>query len=402
MGRTLERDCVIAGGGPAGMVLGYLLARGGLQVTVLEKHADFLRDFRGDTIHPSTITLLRELGLAERFLELPVTRVSTVDVAIDGRRLTVADFATLPEPDDFLVFAPQWDFLNFLADEASALPGFELRMRTAAEELLVEDGRVVGVRAAGQDGDLEIRATLTVAADGRTSVLRDRAGLRPVASGAPIDVLWFRLPKPPVPPPPTLGHVSPKGLVLTLDRGDHYQAGMIIPKGRFEDLKAHGLPTFRDGFVAAAPHLGPVVGTLEDWEQVKLLSVRLDRLPRWHRPGLIAIGDAAHAMSPVFGVGVNYAIQDAVALSNAITAQLARGEAADDVLAQVQARREKPVRRMQRLQRLAHRGIARTPRGDRFMPRPLLMLLRLLSPLIRRVMARFIGLGFLPEHPSHR
>lgn len=402
MSTTLERDCVIAGGGPAGMVLGYLLARAGLQVTVLEKHADFLRDFRGDTIHPSTIALLRELGLGERFLELPVSRVTTVDVVIDGQRLTVADFATLPEPDDFLVFAPQWDFLDFLAAEGSRLPGFELRMGTAADDLLVEEGRVVGVRAASADGALEIRAALTVAADGRTSALRDQAGMRPVESGAPIDVLWFRLPKPPDAPAPTLGHLSTKGMVLTLDRKDHYQAGMIIPKGRFADLQARGLPAFRAGIVAAAPHLAPVVETLEDWEQVKLLSVRLNRLERWHRPGFIAIGDAAHAMSPVFGIGVNYAIQDAVALANAIPAPLAHRDDIDDALAAVQARREKPVRKMQRLQRLAHRGIARTPRGERFMPRPLLRLLRILSPLIRRFMARFIGFGFLPEHSTLR
>lgn len=397
----IERDCVIAGGGPAGMVLGYLLARAGLQVTVLEKHADFLRDFRGDTIHPSTITLLRELGLADRFLKLPLSRIETLDAVIDGNRITMADFSSLPKPDNFLVFAPQWDFLNFIAREGDALPGFDLRMRTEATDLIMEGGGIVGVRASREDGDLEIRATLTVAADGRSSVLRERAGLKPVESGVPIDVLWFHLPKPEHAPPSTLGYISTKGMVLTLDRGTYYQSGNIIPKGYFEHLQAEGLEAFRARIAAAVPHLESVVETLHSWDQIKLLSVQVNGLTTWHRPGFIAIGDAAHAMSPMFGVGVNYAIQDAVALANAITPYLAEGHAPDDVLAQVQKRRERPAKKMQRLQKIGHRAISRITRakGERVVPRPIVALLRLLSPRIRRFLARFIGFGFLPEHP---
>ncbi|ACL40813.1 monooxygenase FAD-binding [Pseudarthrobacter chlorophenolicus A6] len=398
--RSIKRDCVIAGGGPAGMVLGYLLARAGLQVTVLEKHADFLRDFRGDTIHPSTITLLRELGLVERFLDLPLTRISTMDAVFDGERFTIADFGTLPAPDNFLVFAPQWDFLNFLAAEASALPGFELRMSTRADEVLYDGGRVAGVRATDPDGGLDVRAPLTVAADGRGSVLRNDAGLYPTGSGVPIDVLWFHLPKPRDPRPPTLGYVSGKGMVLTLDRGSYYQSGMIIRKDSFETIKAEGLAAFRARIAAAAPHLAVPAESIVGWDQIKLLSVKINRLKVWHRPGFIAIGDAAHAMSPMFGVGVNYAIQDAVALANAVAPGLARGEVRDDTLAAVQKRREVPVRKMQRIQRLGHRAIARRPGRRAFVPRPAKWVLRTFAPRIRRAAARFIGIGFRPEHPQ--
>lgn len=410
---TPERDCVIAGGGPAGMVLGYLLARAGLRVTVLEKHADFFRDFRGDTIHPSTITLLGELGLRERFLRLPLNRLQTMDAVIDGLRMTMVDFRTLPAPDRFLVLAPQWDFLNFLAEEAAALPDFELRLRTEATGLIVEQGRVRGLRATtttdddpatdtgpatSTSTDIEIRATLTVAADGRASALRDAAGLIPDESGVPIDVLWFSLPKPADPPPPTLAYLSPRGMVLTIDRGDRYQSGMVIRKGGADRLRAEGLPALRHRIVDAAPVLRPVVDTLTDWDQVKLLSVQLNRLDRWYRPGFIAIGDAAHAMSPMFGVGVNYAIQDAVALSNAIAGHLAAGDAPSEALAAVQRRREQPVRMMQRIQRAGHRVISRTTTGAHIAPRWVIRLMRLASPLVRPLAARFIGIGLRPEH----
>lgn len=395
---AIERDCVIAGGGPAGMVLGYLLARRGLRVTVLEKHGDFLRDFRGDTVHPSTVTLLGELGLRDKFLELPLTRLSTLDAVVDGQRITIVDFATLPRPDNFLVFAPQWDFLNFLAREASAFPTFELRMLTEATGLIIEEGQVCGVRAGASDGGLEIRATLTVAADGRASVLRAAAGMDPQDFGVPIDVLWFNLPKPPDPPPPTLGYISAQGMVLTIDRGDRYQSGMVIPKGGFDDLRAAGIGALQTRITAAAPFLHPVVSTLVDWDQIKILSVQINRLRRWYRPGFIAIGDAAHAMSPMFGVGVNFAIQDAVALSNAITEDLATGAVATEKLAGVQRRRETPVRIVQRLQRNGHKALARATAGRRIAPRWLVVLLRAASPLLRPVTARFVGIGVRPEH----
>ena len=393
-----ERDCVIAGGGPAGMVLGYLFARAGLRVTVLEKHADFLRDFRGDTIHPSTLTVLGELGLRERFLALPLHRIQTMDVVVDDDRLTLVDFGTLPSPDDFLVFAPQWDLLDFLAREAAVFPGFELRMSTEATGLVVEDGVVRGILASGPEGDLELRATLSVAADGRASRLRDVAGFVPRQSGAPIDVLWFDLPKPADPPPPTLGYLDARGMVLTIDRGDRYQGGMVIRKGTLEALRAQGLDALQTAIAGIAPVLAPVVGSLVDWAQIKLLTVELNRLETWHRDGFVAIGDAAHAMSPVGGVGVNYAIQDAVALANATVAELRAGHVRDATLARFQRRRLEPVRRMQSIQRTVHDRIAgAAPRG-RALPRGAHALLHLFAPLVRRLMARMIGRGFRPEH----
>ncbi|VXB97470.1 2-polyprenyl-6-methoxyphenol hydroxylase [Arthrobacter sp. 9AX] len=395
---VIERDCVIAGGGPAGMVLGYLLARRGLRVTVLEKHGDFLRDFRGDTVHPSTVTLLGELGLRHKFLELPLTRLSTLDAVVDGQRLTIVDFGTLPLPDNFLVLAPQWDFLNFLARETAAFPTFELRLRTEATHLIIDGGQVRGVRARTSDGGLEIRAPLTVAADGRSSDLRAAAGLAPDNFGVPIDVLWFNLPKPPDPPPPTLGYISAQGLVLTINRGDRYQSGMAIRKGGFDGLRAGGIDALQAKIASAAPFLRPVVGTLTDWDQVKLLSVQINRLRRWYRPGFIAIGDAAHAMSPMFGVGVNFAVQDAVALANAIAEDLAMGKAPTEKLAAVQRRREMPVKIVQQVQRNGHRVLLRATSGNRIAPRWFVMFLRAASPLLRPVTARFVGIGIRPEH----
>jgi 2-polyprenyl-6-methoxyphenol hydroxylase-like FAD-dependent oxidoreductase len=393
---TVEsRDCVIAGGGPAGVMLGYLLAREGLRVSVLEKHADFLRDFRGDTIHPSTLTILGELGLRERFLQLPVTRVTTLDAVIDGERLTLVDFGTLPPPDDFLVFAPQWDFLDFMVREGAKLPGFEVLMSTEAMGVLVEDDRVVGLRTR----DREFRAPLTVAADGRDSRIRDAAGLVPDEFGVPIDVLWFDLAKPPDPPPATLAYLGESALVLTLERGDRYQGGAVIRKGGFEALKARGLDAFHATLVGTAPVLEPVVAGIADWQQVKLLSVQLNRLRRWHRAGFIAIGDAAHAMSPVMGVGINYAIQDAVALAARIAPELRAGSVSRRALAAVQRRRLPPVTRMQRIQGFVHERIAGpAAQGRATVPRPVRAILRHAQPLVQRLAARLVGRGFRPEH----
>ncbi|MGN6502866.1 MAG: FAD-dependent oxidoreductase [Pseudolysinimonas sp.] len=392
-----DRDVVVAGGGPAGLVAGYLLARAGLGVTVLEKHADFLRDFRGDTIHPSTITVLRELGLAERFLALPLTRLRTMDVVIDGHRTALVDFGTLPSPEDFLVFAPQWDFLNFMAEEAARLPGFELRMSTEAVGLIEERGVIRGVTTSSGD---EVRARLTVAADGRDSRIRAAAGFEPVREGVPIDVLWFHLPKPADPPPATLGYIGGEGLVLTIERGDRYQSGMVIEKGGFAALRSAGLGALRARIVRIAPVLRDVVASLTDWEQIKLLSVQVDHLPRWWRDGFICIGDAAHAMSPVGGVGVNYTIQDAVALANATVTSLRAGSLPTETLAALQRRRERPVQRMQRIQRFAHERISRPLAGRPAIPRALRALLSLAQPIVRRGAARLIGRCFLPERPD--
>jgi 2-polyprenyl-6-methoxyphenol hydroxylase-like FAD-dependent oxidoreductase len=395
---VIERDVVTAGGGPAGMVAGYLFARAGLRVTVLEKHADFLRDFRGDTIHPSTISVLRELGVLDRFLALPLSRITTMDAVLDGRRLTLVDFATLPSPDDFLVFAPQWDFLTFLVGEGAKLPGFEVRLSTEATGLIERDGKVTGLRAEGPDGELEFGATLVVAADGRGSRIRDAAGFAPTTEGVPIDVLWFALPKPADPPPPTLGYVDGDSLVLTIERGDHYQSGMVIEKGGFDRLQSQGIDALRHRIVATAPVLAPVVGALRDWDQIKLLSVQLDHLPRWWRDGLICIGDASHAMSPVMGVGINYAIQDAVALANASVPFLRAGAVPTRVLDAVQRRRQRPVAMMQRIQRLAHGRISRPAHGKPALSRAERALLVVAQPVLRRVLARLVGRGFLPEH----
>jgi len=395
----MERDCVIAGGGPAGMVLGLLLARRGLRVTVLEKHADFFRDFRGDTIHPSTLTVLGELGLRDAFLRLPVHRVERLDVVVNGRRLSPVDFRLLAAPDDFLVLAPQWDLLNFIAQASRELPGYELRMSTSATGLIVEDGVVVGVTASGPDGETELRAPLTVAADGRHSTLRPAAGFEPIEWGVPIDVLWFDLPAPEGPVPETLFCLGASGFALTIPRGDHWQGGYVIPKGGFETLRAQGLAEFHRRFAATAPFAASLIGAVDDWDKVKLLSVQIDHLAQWHRPGFVAIGDAAHAMSPVGGVGVNYAIQDAVALANAIAAPLGRGEDLAGPLTAFQARRERPVRSMQRIQRFIHDRMGRAAKRQRSpVPGVALGLVRALLPLLRRRFTRLVGLGLLPEH----
>ncbi|MFF2050710.1 FAD-dependent oxidoreductase [Leifsonia sp. NPDC058194] len=396
----LQADCVISGGGPAGVMLGLLLARNGLDVVVLEKHADFFRDFRGDTIHPSTVGVLGELGLRERFLGLPHTSVRTLDAVVSGTRLHPVDFARLGPPDDFLVLAPQWDFLSFLAAEGARCPGFRLLMETTATGLTWSEGAVSGLTATGPEGELAIAAPLTVAADGRDSALREAAGLRPRRFGVPIDVLWFRVPKPAETPPSTLAYLRHGSMVITIDRGDYFQTGLVIAKGGIDQLKAAGLPAFRDAVAAAAPFLREPLEMIDDWDGVKLLSVQIDRLDRWYRRGFLAIGDAAHAMSPAFGVGVNYAVQDAVAAANALVAPLRVGEVDLRVLDGIQGRRLPPVATMQRIQLAAHRGIAR-PGGPEGLPDPLPPAVRAAlaaaTPVLQRVTARLIGRGLRPE-----
>lgn len=390
-----HHDVVVAGGGPAGMMLGYLLARVGRRVVVLEKHADFLRDFRGDTIHPSTLTVLGELGLRDRFLALPVTRIRGMDVVLRGRRLSLVDFGRLGTPDDFLVLAPQWDFLDFLAAEARRLPGFELLLEPEAFDVIEESGVVVGAAVRNGGVERELRAPLTVAADGRRSRLREAAGLRVQSFGVPIDVLWFHLPKPVDPPPITLGYAGDGGLVLTIDRGTSYQAGCVVSKGGFDRLRVDGIPAFQAHLTRIAPPLATVVDTITSWDQVKMLSVQLDVTDTWHRPGFVCIGDAAHAMSPVFGVGVNYAIQDAVALANILVEQPEID--LTDALERFQRRRLPPVRRMQRLQRIAHKGIGALAAG-RDVPAFLPGVVAAAQPILRPLLARVVGRGFRPEH----
>ena len=392
-------DCCIAGGGPAGMMLGYLLARAGLEVVVLEKHADFFRDFRGDTIHPSTIGLLGELGLRERFLDLPHNSVRRLDAVVNGYRVHPVDFGRLAPPNDFIALMPQWDFLNFLAEEGGRFPGFRLRMSTEATGLVYDGGRVAGVTATGPDGELHIRSRLTVAADGRDSLLRAAAGLKPVDFGVPIDVLWFRMPTPEKVPPPTLINIDHRDMAVTIPRGDYFQVGLLIPKGGLDDLREQGLDAFRRRISSVAPFLTPVAGSITGWEQVKLLTVQVNRLARWQLPGMLCIGDAAHAMSPAFGVGVSYAIQDAVAAANTLAAPLLFGSLSERQLALVQHRRERAVARMQSIQLRLHTVIAR-PGGGSILPDPVPLWFRVLAraaaPLLQRVTARMIGRGFRP------
>ncbi|GAB3040049.1 FAD-dependent oxidoreductase [Parafrigoribacterium mesophilum] len=398
---SIQTQCCIAGGGPAGLMLGYLLARAGVDVVVLEKHADFLRDFRGDTIHPSTIDLLGELGLKDEFLALPHDRIETLDVVISGNRIRPIDFRRLHGGTHFLALMPQWDFLNFMADEASQYPNFRLIMQAEVTGIRRNHGRVAGVTAKTPDGPIDVVAALTVAADGRASAVRAAAGMVPREFGVAVDVLWFHLPKLGRPQPATLAYLDSRSMVITIPREGYYQAGMLIPKGGFDAIRAEGLDAFRQRIVDAAAFLAPAVPQLASWDEVKLLSVRVNRLKRWSAPGLLCIGDAAHAMSPAFGVGVNYAIQDAVASANLLAVPLKAGSVTPKELAAVQARRLPPVRLMQPIQLQLHKRIGRSGSGIK-LPHPLPLrwrvFLRIVLPAIQRVAARMVGRGFRPEH----
>ena len=396
--RTLSTRCCVAGGGPVGMMLGLLLARAGVDVVVLEKHADFLRDFRGDTIHPSTLEVMHELGLLEAFLALPYTQVRELAGIIGGERIPIADFGHLPVRCPFIALMPQWDFLDFLAGHARRYPGFALRMSTGVVGLIDDGGRVVGVSATAPDGPLEVRADLVVGADGRDSTVRAAAGLRVETLGAPMDVLWFRLPRKPGDAGQLLGRVEAGRIFIMLDRGDYWQCGFVIAKGTLDEIRARGLAAFRDE-VARLADARAEASALRDWEDVKLLTVRVDRLARWFRPGVLCLGDAAHAMSPVGGVGINLAIQDAVAAANLLAAPLRKGRVSAEDLARVQRRREWPTRVTQRVQVLVQNRIVRRvlQRRRPLRPPPAVRLLARF-PRLRRLPGRLIGLGVRPEH----
>ena len=394
--------CCIAGGGPAGMMLGFLLARAGIGVVVLEKHADFLRDFRGDTVHPSTMQVLHELGLLDAFLARPHSEVRTLGAQIGDHFIEVADFTHLPTRAKFIALMPQWDFLDFIANEAKRYPTFQLLMRTDATGLMREGDRMVGVTAIGPEGALEINAHLTIAADGRHSTLRDAAGFEVVDRGAPMDVLWLRLSKSANDPGQTLGRIDAGRIFIMLDRNDYWQCAFVIPKGGIDDVHARGLDAFRAGIVRLAPFLHDRVHELASWDDVKLLTVAVNRLDTWFRPGLLCIGDAAHAMSPIGGVGINLAIQDAVASANILVARLREAGASLTDLRAVQRRRELPTRLTQGMQVLIqNRVISNVLRGTTAPkpPWPIRMLGR--HPMLRRLPARIIGIGFRPEHIRH-
>jgi 2-polyprenyl-6-methoxyphenol hydroxylase-like FAD-dependent oxidoreductase len=399
MPERISVQCCIAGGGPAGMMLGYLLARAGVKVLVLEKHGDFLRDFRGDTIHPSTLEVMYELGLLEKFLRLPHQEVYELNAQVGQMQLTVADFRYLPTRCRFIALMPQWDFLNFLAQQAAAYPSFSLRMEAEMSDLIEESGRVVGVHAKTPNGAVEVRADLIVGADGRNSIVREKAGLTVNDLGAPIDVLWFRISRSPEDPVATLGRFDKGRIFITLNRGEYWQCGYVIPKGQFEDMRRQDFEVFRAEIIRLAPYTKDRVRELRGWEDVKLLTVRVDRLSEWFRPGLLCIGDAAHAMSPVGGVGINLAIQDAVAAANVLFRPLREGQMTIDHLRRIQKRRELPTRVMQRLQVIVQRRIIARVLGETGSLQPPLAL-RLLAriPYLRRIPARIVGYGIRAEH----
>jgi 2-polyprenyl-6-methoxyphenol hydroxylase-like FAD-dependent oxidoreductase len=391
--------CCIAGGGPAGMMLGFLLARAGIPVLVLEKHADFLRDFRGDTIHPSTLEVMHELGLLDEFLRRPHQEVKTLGAQIGDELLQIADFRHLPTECRFMAFMPQWDFLDFLAEQAKRYPGFQLRMEAEVRELIVEGGRVTGLRATTQDGELKVSADLVVAADGRHSTVRERAGLDVIDLGAPMDVLWMRLSRRSDDKGQTLGRIDAGRIFVMLNRGEYWQCAFVIPKGCYDEICRRGLTALREEIAGLVPFFHDRVDELSDWSDVKLLSVAVDRLRVWHRPGLLCIGDAAHAMSPIGGVGINLAVQDAVAAANILAPRLLRRAVSEQDLHAVQRRREFPTRATQRLQvALQKRVIGRVLASSGKISPPLLLRLFGWMPFLRRLPARVIGLGFRPEH----
>jgi len=396
---SIQSRCCIVGGGPAGLMLGFLLARAGVPVLVLEKHRDFLRDFRGDTIHPSTLELMHELGLLEDFLKLPHQEARQLGGQIGDTLLTLADFSHLPTQCKFIALMPQWDFLNFIAERAQRLPAFSLITQAEATSLIRDGERIAGVRAQTPQGPLEILCDLVVAADGRHSLVRKQAGLEVMELGAPIDVLWMRLPHQADDPEQTFGRIDAGHIMVMLNRGDYWQCAYVIRKGGYQEIRERGLAAFREEIAGLMPYLRNRVHTLRDWDDIKLLTVAVDRLRHWQLPGLLCIGDSAHAMSPIGGVGVNLAIQDAVATANLLAVPLLSGPPSFDQLRAVQERREWPTRMTQRMQILVqNKVISRVLASQRrsVPPWPARLLGR--SPFLQRLPARIFGMGFCPEH----
>ena len=381
------------------MMLGFLLARAGVRVVVLEKHADFLRDFRGDTVHPSTLEMIYELGLLDKFLKLPHRTVDRLALQIGKRRMRLIDLTHLPTQCKFIALMPQWDFLNFLADQGRRYREFDLRMRAEATELIEEGDRVAGVRVRTPDGELTVHADLVVGCDGRHSTMREKAGLQADDYGAPMDALWFRITRRDSDGADVFGHIEAGALLVMLDRGDYWQCAYVIPKGGIDRVKANGIEAFRNRVVALSPFLADRIGELKSFDDIKLLSVMVNRLRQWWRPGLICIGDAAHAMSPIGGVGINIAVQDAVAAANRLAAPLKAGTMISGHLQAVQARRDFPARMTQKIQlAMQNRIIGPALQGTREPKPPLLFKLFDAIPLLRRIPARLLALGIAPEH----
>jgi 2-polyprenyl-6-methoxyphenol hydroxylase-like FAD-dependent oxidoreductase len=395
---SLATTCCIIGGGPAGIMLGFLLARAGVQVTVLEKHSDFFRDFRGDTIHPATLELLHELGLLEKFLTIPHSQVAALSATIGGQRFAIADFSHVPTHCKFIALMPQWDFLNFLASEASHLPNFTLRMGWEATGIIQQNGVTTGVRANTPDGPVEIPATLTVGCDGRHAISREAGHLPLDDDGVPVDVLWLKIARHPSDPENALGYINFGRLIILINRNDYFQVGYIIAKGVFPTIQQAGLPAFQQSIERVVPFLAGRTAEIDSWDKVKLLTIQVNRLQQWSSPGLLCIGDAAHAMSPVGGIGINIAIQDAVATANILTEALLSNTLSEHNLAQVQHYREKAVRNTQRVQVFAHRILNRVLRETGPIKPPLALRILTSIPGFQNIPARFVGIGLQPQH----
>ena len=398
-GNQLSTTCCIIGGGPAGIMLGFLLAREGIPVTVLEKHLDFFRDFCGDTIHPSTLELLYELGLLEKFLALPHSKVTGMSAIIGGQRFQMSDLSHVPARAKFIALMPQWDFLNFLAQQAARCPSFTLRMGWEATGLLqTRDGAITGVLANTPDGPAEIQAALTVGCDGRHAISRDAAHLPLINEGVPIDILWLRVARQPSDPENALGYFNFGRLIVLINRNDYFQVGYLIPKGAFPRIQQDGIPAFQQSIERIVPFLAGRTGEIDSWDKVKLLTIQVNRLQDWCSPGLLCIGDAAHAMSPVGGIGINIAIQDAVATANILSESILTSGATVYDLQRVQHYREGAVRNMQRVQVFAHRIISRALQSTGPVSPPLSLRVLTKFPGFQYLTGRFIGIGLQPEH----
>ncbi|WJR69309.1 FAD-dependent oxidoreductase [Neorhizobium sp. CSC1952] len=401
--REIETTCVIAGAGPAGLMLGFLLARQGVDVVVIEKHGDFLRDFRGDTIHPSTLEVMSELGLIDEFLKLPHTRAPKLSAEMGGRTVTIADFSRLPVKNRFIAFMPQWDFLSFLASQARRYPNFRLIMQAKVTGLLEEQGRIAGLLAETPEAKLTIHAELVAGADGRNSVVREKAGLTVESFGVPSEVVWMRLSKQPGDPNEVMGHGGPRQGFVLIDRGDYWQCGYVIRKGTFAEIREKGIEAFRHMVIEVSPLPADRMLEIRSFDDTSLLAVRIDRLKQWWRPGLICIGDAAHAMSPIGGVGVNLAVQDAVATANILAAPLRESRLSDADLAAVERRRSFPTKATQKLQ-LMMRSSRRADQADEGKRKGPPAFIRGIArfPALAHLAGRLIGLGFRMEHVRPR
>jgi 2-polyprenyl-6-methoxyphenol hydroxylase-like FAD-dependent oxidoreductase len=399
MAQSIKVRCCIVGGGPAGMMLGYLLGRAGVDVVVLEKHADFFRDFRGDTVHPSTLQVMDELGLIDGFLKLPHQRLQKMEGLFAGTAVRLADLSRLNVKYPFIAFMPQWDFLNYLREAGKRFASLKVMMSTEAVDLIRNGNRIAGVRAKTPEGMIDISADLTIACDGRHSTVRERAGLQVEEIGAPMDVLWFRAGKGPNETERIFARVDPGKMMVTFDRGDYWQCAFVIPKGGYEAVKARGLPALLDDIVRMAPVLKSGISDVKSWNDMKLLTVAINRLHKWALPGLLCIGDAAHAMSPMGGVGVNLAVQDAVATANLLAARLVQGIPTEAELDSVQARREFPVKMTQRMQVVGQNNIvAMALKQGTQLNAPLPLRIVSAVPWLQGITARFLALGVRPEH----